>query len=412
MIRQLHVIEEYCEHVYAENALLEQQISNGGGGSTLQQDLEIRRLQGAIATNDDIIARQRAQIVGMTGNSTDAVKKAMAENINLNATVAQINVEIQHLKAKETHTVTEFNKMKTAYEAHVADMTKQYDALVQQKDTDDNAWNNLVDVNKDLQAQLAALPGQSAALQGGAPPADGNSIPAVYAPTIYPQVHQADALPQAAVVKQESGVGGFMSRFGWRGGGTAPAAPAGGALPGDAAAPPQPVQADPAAHGRRAGGAGGAAAGGGVAALASQFNAIPFVDPIQMSPSGMKAHFNANMQFDTATAKNGPAMLKTILNSAQYKPLVNQLAQEYNIDGILSEQDKIDRLIDVYKLTIYIYNLKGDNLKTFKAANNIILALPKNSYEQTASALKSKTRPDVLTILKLPEVVAALQAMN
>jgi hypothetical protein len=44
MIRQLNVIEQYCEHIYAEKAQLQQQIAHAGGGSTTQQDREIARL--------------------------------------------------------------------------------------------------------------------------------------------------------------------------------------------------------------------------------------------------------------------------------------------------------------------------------------------------------------------------------
>ena len=129
----------------------------------------------------------------------------------------------------------------------------------------------------------------------------------------------------------------------------------------------------------------------------------------------MKAHFNANpwnIKFDTTMGKNGPAMLKTILNSAQYKPLVNQLAQEYIIDNNLQEADKIDRLINVYKLISYIYSLELYTFNAFKTTNSLQLEKQHNSYEKTAEALKLKTRSDVLTILKIPEVVAALQAMN
>jgi hypothetical protein len=420
MIQQLSVIEQYCEHVYAEKAQLQQQIAHTGGGSTSQQNLEIQRLQGTIATHDQIVQTLRAQILTMSSTSPDAVKKAIADNNALNAVVAQRDAEIQRVTAQLNHTVVENGQLKLNGE----DCVNKFNDLLK------NFYDPLVNDAKGYLLRIRTLEAEVTALQAGAPPPPaGGFVPAAYAPALYPPLNPATVPQQAAAVtppaapttaapvKQESGGGGgFMSRFGWRGGGTAPTAPAGGAPQGDAAAPPQPVQADPAARGRRAGGAGGAAAGGAVqghvAAIASQFNVPPFADTMEMTITDMKRIFTVNPWNIDVDETSEITVFTSIITSDKYKSLVNQLASKYNIDANISEAEKIRLLTNVYKLTRYIFDLDKDAFKTFVDNNHIVLKKQHNSQLKTAAALKSKTRPDVLTILKLPEVVAALQAMN
>ncbi len=390
MIQQLSVIEQYCEHVYAEKARLEQQIANGGGGSTTTQDAEIRRLQGAIATHDQMVQTLRAQIVGLNGNSTDVVRKAMADITALNTTVAQRDAQIQRVTADFNQTVVENGQMKL----RVDEVVNKYNDLLT------NYYNPLKVLETQYIQDIRALEAELKALKSSAqpPPAGVNLIPAAYAPAATPAVD----------VKQESGGGGgFLSRFGWGGGGTAPAATDFGAPPGDAA-PLQSVQARPGAGGPRAGGA----VQGHVAAIASQFNVRPFADPMEMTITDMKKIFTVNPWNIDVDETSEITVFTSIITSDKYKSLVNQLASKYNIDAHISEAEKIRLLTNVYKLTRYIFDLDKDAFKTFVDNNHIVLKKQHNSQLKTAAALKSKTRDEVLKILKLPAVDAALQAMN
>ncbi len=354
--------------------------------------------------------------MALSSTSPDAVKKAMADNNALNVVVAQRDAQIQQVTAQLNKIVVESNQNRTTYDNHVAQVTAQYAQLFQKKHDDDLTFNKLADDYDDLKAQLAALKSSAP------PPQAGGNIPAAYAPVqqLYPQVHQAaahtpPAHTPAADVKQESGGGGggFLGMFGFGGRGTAHAATDVGAPPGDTAALRPPVQASPATRGRRAG---GAAAGSGVlglvAARASAFTAMDFVDPMEMSKTGMKRIFTASPFNITIDDTSEISTFTSIISSTKYQPLLNQLASTYNIDPNLSATEKINLLINVYKLTRYIFELEIGQFNTFVAANNIVLQKQHNSQTKTAAALKSKTRSDVLGILKLPEVVAAFQAMN
>ena len=96
---------------------------------------EIARLQSADATNQQLMATLRAQIMTLSAKSPDALNKALVDITTLNANVAQKDMEIQGLKAKETHTVSEYNKMKKTYETHVINMTAKYNELVRSRMT-------------------------------------------------------------------------------------------------------------------------------------------------------------------------------------------------------------------------------------------------------------------------------------
>ena len=94
----------------------------------------------------------------------------------MKANVAQKDVDIQRTTTQFNQTVPESNKMKTAYETHIAEITEKYTELSQKKYNDDISWNDLHDKHEKLKAELAAS-------KGGAVAAPA-SVPAVYTPIL------------------------------------------------------------------------------------------------------------------------------------------------------------------------------------------------------------------------------------
>jgi flagellar hook protein FlgE len=400
-----------------QKAQLENQIGNGGGGSTATKDREILRLEGENAKLNATIISQKSSLQALSNPSQTGLQNALAEITTLKANIVQKDMEIQRSTATFNHTVAESDKMKIAYDVQIADITAKYTQIFQKKQNDDQAWNDLLEKHKELKAELASSKGDAAS-----PPPD---VPPVYIPSL----HGPTAIPDPAAAPAQAG-GGFMGMFGF--GAKKPAAsttPAAsdaagvaggvyytdadldgmnyrdlqklsvslglggkgsenvirdrikefyqkrsGAPLGGAAALQSPVQTSPAADGRAAGGA--AAVGdvrGRVAAFASQFNAMPFVDPMEMNSSVMKTTFKASPWSIHIDATSETSTFTSIITSAQYQPLVNQLAREYNIDQTMSSSEKTKLLINVYKLTRYIFNLDSIPCTTFVHDNNLVL---------------------------------------
>jgi hypothetical protein len=446
MIHQLSVIEGYCEHVYAEKVLLEQQITNGAGGSTTQQNLEIQRLKSEVVTYTGIIAAQKSTIDTLAVKSPEALKQALADNNALNNAVLQKDAAYKNL------------------------LDNYYDPLV------NDAKGYLLQI-KTLEAEVTALQAGAPPLPAGvqAPPAGVNLIPAAYAPVQppNPQLNPAVVPQQAAPVNQEGG-GGVLGMIGrrWRGYGAAsntPVAPdtagaAGGALvinayytdaeidamkaedmrqlsmkiglggariatdvrkaalknyyhndylggPGGVGQSPSLVQAGPPALG---GNSGGAAAGGAVRNRVAALNNPPFVDPIILNPTEMKADFKLqpwNMKFEATMGKT--AILDSILNSTAFQDNIDPLAIKYKIPtNITQKSGKIELLLQLWQMTAYINSLTKTAFTDFVSTYKLGLAANHKRFDTTVAALNSKTWAEILAIRKNPALEAALLAMD
>lgn len=151
--------------------------------------------------------------------------------------------------------------------------------------------------------------------------------------------------------------------------------------------------------------------GGGVKSQIAAFqkhSTVPFVDPISLNNTVLKTTFKGTGWKISINETSEMTTFTSIITSAQYKPHVNRLAQEYNIDTNMPEAEIIRLLTNVYKLTKYIQSLQKDHstFMTFVDQNNLGLRVQHNSQEKTAAALKNKKREEVLAICRLPDVLA------